>query len=730
MNGRVQTWIESMTLEEKAWHLVGSYVGIGVEAEQPEYLDREDARELVTERAIGSVTPFGIGSSPHTTPQAVAELANDLQHAAREDSRLGIPLSIPVDATHGHAYIEGATVFPCSLGLAASFDTDLTKRVGEVTATEVRATGATQTYAPTADVVRDPRWGRTYETFGESPTVVAAHVASSVRGLQGDSLEDPTAAAATAKHFPAYGQPTRGEDAAHVDVSETTIRRVFLPPFERAVDAGVASIMPCYNAIDGEPVHGSRRQLRDRLRELEFDGVVVSDWNGVEMLETHHNTARDRRDAVSQSRQARLDVASIGRSAHAEALIELVEDGDLPESALDRSLERVLSLKVKQGLHEDPFVDPEACVETLGCASHRAVSLEAARKSIVLLENDDLLPLSGGEPVCLTGHNADDIRNQYGGWSAVRDVDLPGVTVADGLEAVHDGAVSLVDLPMREAPETALDAVVEEARESDVAVVVGGENWYLHEFGPSVVSPDTEPGEFPTRSDLALPQAQRDVLTALAEVETPTVLVLVSGRPLSFDPDLVDAALMAFFPGMDGGTAIAEILTGETEPTGSLPLSWPRSAGQLPVLFDYLEHPHPIGDDEHPPSYDPQYPFGHGLGYADVSYHGVDVPETVGPHEPLEATVTLENEGERATEECVIVFGRDPLASRVTPRRVVLGFDRVELAAGQRRRVEISLDLDAVGVVQGDERIVEEGTIEVSVADCETALEVMRGQGN
>lgn len=725
---RVTDILESMTIEEKAWQLVGSQVGIGLEGTDPKYVDREEARELASDRGIGTVSPFGIGSSPHTTPETVVEIANELQRSALENSRLGIPLCIPVDATHGHAYIEGATVFPHNLGLAATFDVDLAERIGEITATEIRATGATQTYAPVTDVARDPRWGRTYETYGESPTVVGAFAAASVRGLQAGGLADPTAVAATTKHFPAYGQTNRGEDAAFVDISSYTFRRVFLPPFERVLEAGAASVMPCYNALEGEPVHGSERYLTDLLRdELAFDGPVVSDWTGVAQLETHHGTAADREEAVAQSRTAGVDVASVGRAAHATALVDLVESGELSESVLDESVRRLLALKDQQGLFEDPYVDPEDCAATLGQESHRAVAREAAEKSVVLLENDGTLPLSGDESLLVTGHNADAIRNQYGGWSAVREVDdLPGTTVLEGLETGHEGPVDHEPLPMRDAAEEEIETVVEHASETDVTVVVGGENWYLHEFGPTEVSPGTETGEFPTRTELALPPTQRELLASLAETDTRTILVLIAGRPLTFDPETVEAAMMAFFPGMEGGRAIADLLAGTVAPTGRLPLSWPRSVAQLPCTFDYLEHPHPIGDDEHPDAYDPQYPFGHGLGYADVEYTDLAVsPATVTAPDELTVTVTLENTSDDPVEESVLVFGRDPVSSRVTPNRTLLGFDRATVPGG-RTEIEIPVDLREAAVVRGDERLIEAGELEIMVAEQTESVSIER----
>ncbi|MDZ7730539.1 MAG: glycoside hydrolase family 3 protein [Natrialbaceae archaeon] len=439
MTQPVDDLLEAMTLEEKAWQLVGTYVGVGA-TESGGLIDLEMAKDLVADQMIGTVAAFGIGNSLHTTRAKLPRQQTTYSAPALEESRLGIPLMMPVDGVHGHGYIAGATVFPHNLGLAATFDEDLAERVAEVTAREVRATGGTQNYSPGTDVARDPRWGRTYETFGESPHLVSRLAAAKVRGYQGSDLAADDAVVATPKHFPAYSAPRRGEDASPVDISEYTLRRVFLPPFEATLAAGARSIMPCYNSLNGDPVHGSAHYLTELLREeLGFTGYVVSDWSGVRMLESHHGTATDMTDAVRQTTTAGLDIASIGQAEHARELISLVETGAIPESKLDDSVRRVLSVKAEQGLFEDPYVDPDRCVEILGRADHRAVAQEATSRGITLLENHGLLPLEGVESISVTGHAADDMRVQSGGWSAVQEQEIPGTTVRRGARG-HRGS--------------------------------------------------------------------------------------------------------------------------------------------------------------------------------------------------------------------------------------------------------------------------------------------------
>ncbi|MFC6825186.1 glycoside hydrolase family 3 N-terminal domain-containing protein [Halopelagius fulvigenes] len=705
--------LAEMTLEEKAGQLAGTYVGkLGTEKTM------EDAEREIAEDHIGAVSPFGIAITTLDEPERAAEVANRLQRHAIEETRLGIPLLIPVDAVHGHAYINGATIFPHNVGMAAARDTELVERGGEVTGLEARATGATLNYGPTADVVRDQRWGRVFETYGESPYLCGELAAAEARGLRGPDGDDPTIAA-TAKHFPAYGQPERGEDASVVEISESTFRRTFLPAFERVLEAGVDVVMPCYNSVDGEPAHGSERFLTDLLRgELGFDGFVTSDWGGVDHLHEDHRTSDSRRTSAWQAFTAGLDLVSVGGPDYAAELVELVREEELSERRLDESVRRVLELKARLGLFEDPYVEPDAASEALSTEDHREASLEAARESMTLLKNDGVLPLSESlDDVLVTGPNADDLHNQFGGWSVMDDTDLQGVTVREGIEDVvgeesvtyQEGATITEDV--------GIDAAADAAEDADAAVVVLGEDWYIHEFGPQQITRPT--GEFPTRTRLELPEAQRDLLEAVQETGTPTVLVLVSGRPLSIPwaDENVPGILTAYFPGMDGGTAVAETLFGRHNPSGRLPVSVPRSAAHLPTLFDHLPHPTPIGADEHPDSYDPLYPFGHGLSYTDFEVSDLTLStESVGPAGTVTASVTVENAGDRAGKRSVDLFVEDVVSSRVTPVREHVGFAKASLEPGESTELEMTVPVESLAVRAGDYERVEPGAF---VFSCE-----------
>nr|WP_256943890.1 glycoside hydrolase family 3 C-terminal domain-containing protein [Halobacterium hubeiense] len=570
------------------------------------------------------------------------------------------------------------------------------------------------------------------------PHLVGELAAAKVRGYQGDGLADPDSVVATAKHFPAYSEPERGEDASPVDVSEYKLRNTFLPPLERALDDGVASVMPSYNSIDGEPSHGSTALLGDLLRDdLGFEGHVVSDWNGIRHLHEDHRTARDHADGVRQAREAGVDVASVGHTPHAERVVDLVESGDLDEATLDENVRRVLRLKFELGLFDEnpeDAADAETAVETLGAPDHREQALEGARDSMTLLENDGLLPLSGDEDVFVGGPNADDIVHQLGGWSVSSDDDgLPGATVREAVEDATTGDVTYAQgATLNETLD--VDAAVERAADADVAVLALGEGWYLHEFGPTE-NTGSATGEWPTRGDLGLADAQQELVRRVRETGTPVVGVLITGRPLAVEwlADTASALLLAYFPGTEGGTAVAETLFGENDPSGRLPITVPRSEGDLPQHHDYLAHPTPIGDDEHPNSYDPFYEFGHGLSYTDfetsdlsATFEGAEgAVEGGAAAGTVRVTVEVANVGDREGTETVQVYARQRHASRVRPVRELVGFDRVTLAAGERETVEIEVPVERLGFYKPREgHVTESGAYRIEVGDDATSVDL------
>lgn len=719
---RVRDLRDRMTLEEKAGQITGLIAG----KPDTEH-DLADVREAIRERDVGCVAPFGWLGAALTDPADIPEVVNDLQRIAVDETRLGIPLLFSVDATRGFATVRGATVFPSGLGLGATWDPDLVERAAAVTASAVRATGAAQTYAPTCDVVRDPRWGRAMECYGESSRLVADLAAAKVRGYQHES-RDGAGVIATPKHFPAYSEPQRGEDAAPVDVSEYTLRNVHVPPFEAAIDAGARSVMPSYSSINGEPAHASERYLRDLLREdLGFEGYTVADWDATSMLVEEQRVATDRADALRRTRTAGVDVCHKYEPGDVDRLVELVDSGALSEEVLDDAVERVLRSKFEVGLFEDPFVDPDSARKALRRDEHVETAREVVRSSLTMLENDETLPLADDADVLVTGTLADFLGNLFGGYSLYDTSEFPdwaaGRSIRSGIDARSAGEVTF-ESGVGPNSEGDRDAAVEAAADSDVTVAVVGEQWYYHEFW----NPTTSAEEWPHRASLELSTPQREFVEALAETGTPTVVVLVTGRPLAVErvAEVADALVLAYYPGTAGGDAVAEVLYGDADPGGRLPVSVPRSAGHLPQHREFRRQGRPL-EEAHLDSYDPLYPFGYGLSYASFDYEDVRARVTEGTASTtFEFDVTLSNVADRAGTDVVQLYGSQRVSRRVRPVEELVGYERVELDPGERRTVTVDVPAERLGYYRpGDGHVVERGRYDVSVGEFERTVAVV-----
>jgi beta-glucosidase len=457
--------------------------------------------------------------------------------------------------------------------------------------------------------------------------------------------------------------------------------------------------------------------------------VTVSDWFGVEMLSRDHGTAHSVAEATSQVTRAGLDFASIGGTDHVEHVQSLLDDGEISIGRIEQSVRRILRLKFELGLFEDPYADPDEAAATLGSDAHREVARECVRSSLTLLQNEDeTLPFNPDvDSVFVGGPNADSIANQFGGWSTVTD-ETPGITLREGVRRlVDDGTEVRYEQGTSITEPLDLAAATEAAASSDVAVLALGEDAYLHEFGRSETGTDS----FPNRMELALPTAQHRLAEAVVETGTPTAVVMITGRPLAIEriADTVPSILMAYYPGTEGGAAIAEALFGVSNPSGALPISIPRSAGHLPTRHDYRSYPVPVEDAgmSTPEAYDPLFPFGHGRSYTEFEYDDLRVtPSETGPAGTVEVSVDVTNVGDRNGEEVVQVYANDVVSSRVTPVRELIAFERVAVPAGERRRVSLPVDAESLGVVDPDGGpTTEPGTFEVFVNELRTEFEVV-----
>jgi len=702
MQRRVEELLAQMTLAEKAGQLT-QYFSFGAE------VDLEDAPG--SPQAPGEVSEAlecgGVGSLLFVTDPAET---NRLQRLAVAGNRLGIPALFGFDVIHGLR-----TVLPVPIALAASWDPETIERGQAVAAREARAVGIHWTFAPMVDVARDPRWGRIVEGAGEDPFLGAAVAAAQVRGFQGERLGSPERIVAGPKHLVGYGAALGGRDYDEVDLSDAQLWNTYLPPFKAAVDAGAGNIMTAYMPLNGVPATANDWLLKDVLRdEWGFTGFVVSDANAVRNLRTH-GFAEDLTDAGARAVAAGVDLEmAITRPAYAH-LPEAVESGAVSLEAVDACVRRVLEVKLRLGLFDSPFVDEDRARVVLHDPAHREVARVAAQRSAVLLRNEPvdgrpLLPLDAGalRSVAVVGPLADSPRDTLGPW--VFDVDLEEtVTVLQGLRDRLGGAdvqyapgvrparrtfPSMFDMFPGNTPadpegfddDAELARAVELATRADIAVVVVGE--WQHMIG-----------EAASRSSLELPGRQQELLEAVVATGTPVVLLVMNGRPLDlrWAAEHVPAVLDIWYPGTQGGTAVADLLLGDAVPGGKLPFSWPRTVGQVPMIYSRTTSHEPENAERRywDEASTPLFPFGHGLSYATFEHSDLTLDrESVDVEETVTARVTVTNTSGVDGEEVVQLYLHQRHGRAARPVRELKGFERVHVPAGASQTVEFQIGPD------------------------------------
>ncbi len=708
----VDELLAKMTLEEKVAQL-GS-VGVRELMEDGRF-SPEKARQLLA-NGMGQITrPAGWSDLP---PVQAASLTNEIQRFLKEETRLGIPAIMHEECLTG-LMARGGTTFPQAIGLASTWMPELIEQMTTAIRREMRAVGAHQGLSPVLDVLRDPRWGRTEETYGEDHYLVASMGVAYIRGLQGDDLRQGIVA--TAKHFAAHGFSEGGRNCAPVHVGPRELREIFLFPFEAAVRvAKVQSIMNAYHDLDGIPCAASRELLTDILRgEWGFDGIVVSDYGAVHMLQTIHHLAANELEAAVLALEAGIDVELPHIHCYPH-LVEAVRSGRISEAVIDQAVRRVLTVKERLGLFENPFVeDVSAAARIIQSPEHRALSLEIARKSIVLLKNDNqTLPLRKDlGTIAVIGPNADAPIHMMGDYTYsahlnLKEPDVPITTVLAGIRAKVSPNTKVLYAKGCEViggTDEGIPEAVEVARQAEVVVLVVGDRSGLFRN-------DATSGEGCDRSDLRLPGWQESLVRAVLETDKPVVLVLINGRPVALG-DLVDripAIVEAWLPGQEGGTAIADVLFGDVNPGGKLPITVPRTVGQVPIHYNRVPFSH--RDYVDAPG-KPLFPFGHGLSYTQFEYSDLVIePAQVPPAGIVSISVVVKNVGDREGDEVVQLYVHDPVASRVRPVKELKGFKRITLQPGEAKRVTFHLSMDQLGFYDHAMRlIVEPGTIEVMV---------------
>jgi beta-glucosidase len=726
---RVDDLLARMTPEEKLAQLGSTWV---FEVLDGDRLEPGKAQERLG-AGIGQITRVA-GATSFAMP-VVAALANEIQRFLVEKTRLGIPAIVHEECLHG-LVARDAVCFPQSIGLAAAWDPQLLEEIASSFARQLRAMGAHQGLAPIFDVARDPRWGRIEETYGEDPYLIAALGVAYVRGLQ-EGGGGPVLA--TGKHMVGHGLPEGGMNRAPAHIGARELRDIYLWPFEAAVrEAGMRSMMHAYEDVDGVPCVASRELFTTTLRdEWGFDGIVVSDYAGIDELVESHAIVGDLGAAAALALEAGIDVELPSTAAYGAPLAQAVAAGDVDPALVDRAVARVLAVKFELGLFEAPYVDAAAALPPL--EADRAVARRAARASIVLLENDGTLPLRDDlATIAVIGPNADSARNLLGDYAHVAHIETLlemrenpiGFPVPDDLSLSDtlEGRSTILDAvrerceaevcfaaggAILEAGDAEIAEAAEAARGADVAIVVVGER--------SGLTLDCTCGEMRDRMELGLPGRQEELVAAVAATGTPMVLVLVAGRPLAIPAAAQRAAAVvnAWVPGDEGPAAIAEVLFGDADPGGRLPVTVPRHVGQVPIYYAHR----PSGGRSHwhgdyvDGSHLPLWPFGHGLSYTRFALHGPELDRAaLALGDEVAIAVEVENVGERAGDEVVQLYVRDEEASVTRPVKELRGFRRVHLAAGERRRVTFHLTAEQLAFTGLDGRLVlEPGRVRVMV---------------
>jgi beta-glucosidase len=706
---RVNALLQKMTLEEKAGQLT-QFSG-----------NPAETLDLIKQGKVGSL--LGVLG---------VEQTNAAQRVAVEQSRLKIPLIFGYDVIHGYR-----TIFPVPLASAGSFDPELIEQAERVAAKESTASGVKWVFAPMVDIARDPRWGRIVEGAGEDPYLGSMIAAAKVRGFQGKSMADPDSVVACVKHYVAYGATEGGRDYNTVDISEQLLREVYLPPFHAAVDAGAGSLMSAFQDLNGVPASANHHTLTDILRdEWKFNGFVVSDWGATHEL-IAHGIAADDAQAATESLTAGVDMNMVD-GAYLHELPRLVKSGKVPESVLDEAVRRVLRIKFKAGLFDHPYANANREKTDILTPESLQVARKLAQESLVLLQNrGDVLPLSKTQTVAVIGPLADDKASQLGAWAGngqAKDAVTPLEGIVAMLGKEHVLYAKGVDIPPYEsglaagvaapAPSSATGVVgtesgkpasmqdaVDAASKADVIILFVGELAGMT-------------GEASSRSMLDLPGDQIKLVAAMLSTKKPLVLVLESGRPLDirWAPDRIPAIVQAWFLGVQSGNAIADVLFGDVAPSGHLPLSWPRSVGEIPTYYNHKNTGRPSAPDRWHTGYldqspTPLFPFGFGLTYTTFKYSDLKTEHSVATDGTLHVSAKIENTGKRAATEVVQLYVHDRVAPTSRPVRELKGFQRVSLAPGEHKTVEFAVKANNIGSYDpAIHWIVPTGTYDVWVA--------------
>ncbi|TMU85146.1 beta-glucosidase BglX [Bacillus sp. BHET2] len=678
-NSKLTLLLDQMTLDEKIAQLT--------QLATPFFKGASNQGEITGPMVDMGIDEEVVRNSGSVLGASGAQEVMNIQRTHMEENRLGIPLLVMSDIVHGFK-----TIFPVPLGIGCSWDLELAEKSAEIAAKEASVSGVHVTFAPMVDLVRDPRWGRVMESTGEDSYLNSQFARAFVRGFQGNDLSnDLTRVAACVKHFAAYGAAEGGRDYNTVDMSERELRETYLPAYKAALDEGCEMVMTAFNTVFGIPATGNKKLMRSILRdEMEFNGILISDWGAVKEM-IPHGVAEDEKEAARKAITAGVDIEMM-TSTYVKYLKTLVEEKTVDESVINEGVLRILELKQKLGLFENPYrgADEKLEQQVVMSEEHREAARKLAAKSSVLLKNNHVLPLKRGQKISLIGPFAQN-TDILGPWSWLGSK-ADAVTLMDGMKMkVESSHLTIAKgSEIESASEEQLLEAEREAKEADIIVLALGEDSEMS-------------GEAGCRANIKLPDPQLELVARLKTLNKPMVAVLFNGRPLDLHGviDQVDAVLEAWYPGTEGGTAIADLLFGDENPSGRLTMSFPYSVGQVPVYYNHFNTGRPKGAPDAQVRYvsqyldipnDPLLPFGFGLSYTSFSYSELTISEeTMTAKQPISVSVNVTNSGSYRGEEVVQLYVRDVSGEVIRPLKELKDFQKLILEPGETKKVTFTI---------------------------------------
>jgi beta-glucosidase len=722
---KIKEILAKMSIEEKVWQM--GMIPSSLFIDEQGNFSKEKANKVFKGYSIGGFQDLRL------EPGRNIEVIKEVQDYIKENTRPGIPALVVGETLHGYLAPE-ATIFPQAIGLGSTWNTELVRNIAEAAAKEARAVGTTFANAPDLDLARDPRWGRVEETFGEDPYLVTKMGLSAVKGLQGDENRTADERIISAmKHYVAHSPPEGGVNISPVNAGERQLRELYLKPFAAAIkEGGALAVMPAYSELDGIPVHSSKFLLTDILRnELGFGGMTIADYGAIYMLYSTHKIAESPQHAGELAVKAGMDFEAGSISCYGEKLIELVKNGTIPEVIIDEAVIRILRVKFLAGIMDSPYGNKEKARKYYKCKEHKNLALDAARESIVLLKNkDNILPLSKDiKSVAVIGPNAG--RGEIGDYSLPND-DI--VSPLQGIRNILPGNCKInyeKGCGLWELDTSGFKEAVEAARNSEATIVFVGET-SIKSYGIGWGRETDDVilcGEGYDRHDLILPGVQQQLVEEVIKTETPTIVVLITGRPvtLGWINENAHGILEAWYPGQEGGTAIAEILFGDVNPSGKLTISFPKHVGQIPGFYNYKPSargyykkpgtPEKPGRDYVFLDTEPLYGFGYGLSYTTFEYSDLKVlNEKVEGNENVKISVKVKNTGKREGKEVVQLYINDLVSSVTTPVKELKGFKKINLKPGEKAEVLFEIPQSDLAIIDRNmKQVVEPGEFEVMV---------------